>query len=364
MTPAPSPFQPNETLLAAPSPAEAAAACLPTPSAVPTSDNPQTNARLVQIWFDKGFTSQRSAVMLGLSIGLFMACLVILLVAFPGMAAALGRSAIFVFAAMAAAFVFLFRWYRSGPGDIAALLGPQAPTIAFDERIRAVLPKLRSLNAGNSLKELARTLAAEQHTGAAIRIVSAKTPPIGPPIEVQFEPRPLDACGQPEAISSDGTAGEAADLTLQRRVRRNILLKGGWIMLAMFGFNFSIALLKSWHEHRINPGVYSWGIALAAILFMPVRGGGWKNTQWLVVPGGVVFRSAPFWSQSWTTRLYDQSRSVIIAFNHRRSLWGLAVSDGQTAECAVGTREEMDYALRAFLSPLPPPKVEWLSNPN
>ena len=42
--------------------------------------------------------------------------------------------------------------------------------------------------------------------------------------------------------------------------------------------------------------------------------------------------------------------------------WMVTVADAQTCSSAVGTRRELEFGLQAWLNPLPPPKLEQLSD--
>lgn len=83
-------------------------------------------------------------------------------------------------------------------------------------------------------------------------------------------------------------------------------------------------------------------------------------TRWLVVPGGVVLRRIPLWGPIDVYRL-DRRMSVLIAvaFNQR---WQVAVADGSTTAKRTMDTRELDILLRAWLSPIPPPAPETLSD--
>jgi len=50
----------------------------------------------------------------------------------------------------------------------------------------------------------------------------------------------------------------------------------------------------------------------------------------------------------WDVRVFDRRRSVLIVYRFWRTQWGLCVADSDACEIDIGTREEMEFVLRAF----------------
>lgn len=233
--------------------------------------------------------------------------------------------------------------------------------------LRASIRPLRGAYALSTIADFAREAAANGVTHVSARIGPAKTPPLGPPITVPFEPRPLDSCG--DAGNDGGTnadggmPGEPVRTTTDRRIRRNMLLKGGWALLIIFSLNVLIAALDSWRSQSVKPTLVLWSIALAATALAPVGArAGAKQAQWLVVPSGVIVRTSGMFSREWRTHLFAPRASLLLSFHVHRHVWALVVADGKDAFAAACTREEADFALRAWRSPLAPPTADRVSD--
>lgn len=334
----------------------------------PVVQNPPTSGaggRVVEVYYDNDLNNPRRFIVIMVLVAVVTAFAVGVAIASlgggPGRAGSAG-----VIGVMAAFAIFaLIMFVRTRRANVGKMLAG-FPDHELEHHIAATLEKLRAVSAVNSLKELVRVLAQRGVCDVAFRVIRSATPPLGKTIDVPFEPRPLESCGQAGSVSEDGSAGENADLSLDQRIKRNVLLKGGWVLVAVFAFNWIIALVQSVARGQPEPQLYSWSLAMLALLLIPVRPGGswWGTQQFQVVPGGLARRKAPPWSQKWDVHLFDRRRSVMLVCTLKNKMWGVFVADAERVEYTIGTREEMDFAVRAWLSPVEPPKVEWLGNPN
>jgi hypothetical protein len=98
------------------------------------------------------------------------------------------------------------------------------------------------------------------------------------------------------------------------------------------------------------------------ILFAPGSFSLFSKKHFLTVPGGLVVRKAIGGSGAWQVHLFERRRSILCIYCASVRQWNLAVADAQTMETTSGTKLEMDFALRAWLSPLSPPLLEHLSD--
>jgi hypothetical protein len=229
-------------------------------------------------------------------------------------------------------------------------------------RVEKVLPHLRGLHAGKLLGELARSLVSQGAAGSTVRIGPAKQASEIVPITVEFEPRSFDRLADLDAAAEaeDGIGRRAG---LPRGVVRNVLLKGGWVLVAIFGFNWIMSAIEAYGRKRVTTNLMISSVALAAVLLLPV-GSGWllSDKQWWAVPGGLVFRKGAKRGRGWDVHLFRPAESVLVMARTARHGWALVVADRERCESAFGVRGELEYALGAWLSPLEPPSEERLSD--
>lgn len=104
--------------------------------------------------------------------------------------------------------------------------------------------------------------------------------------------------------------------------------------------------------------VVALGVILAATgLFKTAR------TQSLAVPGGLVLRSFRRGDSQATLRLLERRLSVLtVCRGVGMQRWGVCVGDEHGSETLIMTRSEVDELLRAWLSPLPAPSLEQMSD--
>ena len=222
------------------------------------------------------------------------------------------------------------------------------------------------------LKEVANALRNKHLAGVVVRLWWQSPPePPGGPIDVPFEPIQLDEVDQAffdlgESISpqSELTSGRAsnhsADDQLMRRFRRFAKMPGLLIItigLIIQFVGFSMLLLES--------GVIDWRFGLWGILVVMMgwiffRGYGVDPTLWWLVPGGLIRRTPRKRSASSEVHLFHHECSVLLFRPQSKHLWTMIVSDAATFGTVLVSELEMDMALRAWLSPIPPPSVEKL----
>lgn len=226
-------------------------------------------------------------------------------------------------------------------------------------RLQKLMPKIRGMFGSYALVEIAKRLALEGRYGATVRIAAEDQADPIEPMDVPFEPRLLES-----GFSKHGSNAALVDdpMTVSRRVRRNLLLKGGWIIVVAFVLNFGFAAIDAYRQWRITLPLIAWSLAFVAVLFLPARWRWAAGKQWLVVPGGLILRKSSWRSDKWRLHVFDRTRAVLLIYKLRRHQWALCVADDQESDSAVGTKEELEFALRAWLSPLGPPPVERLSD--
>ena len=242
-----------------------------------------------------------------------------------------------------------------------------ACTVARDgagPALAALCQTVRGWAAEHGCISALRTLLYLGHQGLTLRIGKSEEARPVVPLAWPIEPQPLD-----EAYTSllDDPAGPqrttpglgASDLA--RVIRRNVRRKGGWWLIAIFVPVWAIQVAQSLSQKRITLPAVLWTAALVAALFVgPIRGR--AAEQWFIVPGGMVRRKASPFQKRWSLHLFERSKSVLCAVRWFGQSWLILVQDGHETARRNATRDEVTLLLRAWLSPLPPPPVERLSD--
>jgi hypothetical protein len=246
----------------------------------------------------------------------------------------------------------------------------------FDVRdaVAAVIPRIRGMEANSGLKRIARALVEQGRAGATVRIGRANDAGPVQPLAFQFEPQVLNeavsdlvlaaAAGGREldADAFDPTKAGADSARLRRTIVRNVVLKGGWAMVILSAIQAVIGALESIDRHKISSKLVVWSVILLLVLLLPARPQLWRSIEFLVVPGGLIRRKAGLRERGWQLKVYDRRRSALVVARMFRHRYGAFVADAGDSDMFIGTRKEMNFLLRAWLSPLSPPEVERLSD--
>jgi hypothetical protein len=247
------------------------------------------------------------------------------------------------------------RWSARRVRRCAASADPQ--DVADD------LPKLIDAARGLGVPAGLRAVAAVVHerggAGKSIRIVRSAFPQPQPePLDVPFQPQPLNEAHTALPCAGGG-AGDSTASTQRSEFRRRVLLRGGWWVFALGVIPAALQLLASVFRKDVAD-VLMLATLVALLLFAPVD---WRfNRQWFLVPGGVVLRKAGWRSARWTLHLFERTSSVLFVGMSARTQWLAAVADGKEASHLQVTPAEADLLLRAWLSSVPPPPIETLSD--
>lgn len=199
-----------------------------------------------------------------------------------------------------------------------------------------------------------------------------KLSPVHPLTEI-FEPVPVD-----ESVSlfvalehedSQTGADDSLAPTQQderqatRKLKRHVALAGGLGIFIAFGFNAVMAGIESWQRKRISFGLVMWTIWLIVSAVGLGGRGAWSwRQQWLLVPGGIVSRKSRMFQSKTVLHVFRRIDSVLIAQYASRKLWAVYVADSAAVQMARMTPREAHLLLRAWLSPIPPPALERLSD--
>ena len=188
------------------------------------------------------------------------------------------------------------------------------------------------------------------------------------PLELQFEPVPLGA--KPPELADDGGATAKQPNAWQRICSEEARLYGRSLAARIFLAASLILLVVSLVYIVIDavtrlaagtmPSIFA-SMATAALvvgvlsllkLAFP--------RQWLVVPGGIIVRTATWRSAEWKLRVFRREECVLLHWADTNML-AVGSTNGAhfTHRAAIHVA---DFAIRAWLSPLEPPAVERLSD--
>lgn len=225
------------------------------------------------------------------------------------------------------------------------------------------------------IETMVRVLAEQGRVGVTIRSGPPEFATAIDPIAVTFEPRLLDEADTSTielqdalesttgAVATAVTQDSLADRLAVRRVKRNIRMAGGWLIFAVFAIQFIIAAVESIETWRVTRGLVMWSLILGAMVFGVFRPrlSGWR-VQWLAVPGGIIIRTAGLRERKWGLHLFDRRRSALVVLQLTRNMSYVWVADGESHQRGVASPREVVFLLRAWLSPVPPPPVEKLTD--
>lgn len=347
---------------------EPAAEHLPAPEA---NDQPA----ITDVVFDRNMLDTPLMVMTSIVAGIVLLVLAIL---FKNLTLPLGVKYTTVAAAAAGAgalvWAGLLSLRKRGSSRVRRALASSVDT-DLASRIKGVLSITCSLCPQRLVKETVKTLAAEGRLGTTIRIAPrGQVTPIDA-ISVPFEPRQLTEVAEVQSAGSwqtdthsdaDGAAGShlagnTSPAAVPCGLRRSFILKGGWILFAIWIINWLIAVFDSFRRRRVTIHLICWTLSLLVFLLIPVGSNWLASKQWLAVPGGIVMRKGAWLKRRWGIHLFDRRRSVLLMYKLHRRQWALVVADADACESTIGTKPELEATLRAWLSPLSPPKPEQLS---
>ncbi len=219
---------------------------------------------------------------------------------------------------------------------------------------------------------LARALAANSRFGQVLRLCPTKNATPLKPFDIVFEAQSLDQTGETfrhlEETGGDDL-GDAANETAEAitddstwlKIKRNVTLRGGWIMTGLFLINALVHAWLSYEQGRITSNLILWTAFFLLTLF-GATGATHSRKQWFAVPGGLIVRKAGFRDRGWKVHLLEPADSVLVIFQASRRHWIACAATEDFFDRVVMTKREADFLLRAWLSPLSPPPVEKLTD--
>jgi hypothetical protein len=217
-------------------------------------------------------------------------------------------------------------------------------------------------------KSLIREIAARGMVGRCIRICHESDRFEAAPLKMAFEPVPLDEADasfsnlEQQSENLIATVGERADAETLRRLRKNVQLSGGKFYVAILACAVLFHVIQSLRNLQLSTGALFWSVLLVATVFGYRRGATTARSQAFLVPAGLFHRRLGFIDRRWQSHLFQQSESVLLLRLSYGGLWHLSMADVTHAIQTAITRKEAQMLIRAWLSPLPAPSFERISD--
>lgn len=144
---------------------------------------------------------------------------------------------------------------------------------------------------------------------------------------------------------------------------RNLTLNGGAFLILIFAAQAIGPLFESIRIGRPTPMLYFWIALIGASIFLPLHTLKRFRKHWLVANGGIVLRYSRMRDKDWKLYVFNR-RSAVLSVRelHKTGQWWVGVSDAERTESTVMTAAEAQVLIAAWLSPLPPPPVERLTD--
>lgn len=265
--------------------------------------------------------------------------------------------------AAAVSFVLVIFWRRARIERVARQLGAAVSPTNPAETVSRALHACRGSFVAFGLRGMTEAMGRRGVVDRTFLVAAPGGEPALEPLAMPFEPQPLNELES--TLLREGGVQKARGEAQPSFIRRNMILKGGWAIALVFGFNWFIALVDTLREGRLDGKsgwrLLWWSVFLAALLLIPVHAGRW-NEQWLLVPGGVVLRRSGWFRGGWDLYVFDRRRSVLLAGCLNGGRWGAFLADAEQNSMIIGTKREIELLLRGWLSPLAPPPLERLAD--
>lgn len=194
------------------------------------------------------------------------------------------------------------------------------------------------------------------------------------PLKIAFEPRLLDETDEAFDELAQAAKSERSEIDMStvdsptnnsdrlalRWIRRIINLKSGWFMIAVLTWPLIGTGLESWER-----GSVTWQFLALLSFFLVLLPGNTETAllsrqQWLIVPGGLLLRTAANRGREVSLHLFDRRQCAMCVQQQHAGRWHVAVADVEMSESTTITDRECQLLLAAWLSPVAPPPLEQL----
>lgn len=276
-----------------------------------------------------------------------------------------------IVAAIAIPFAIVGRklWAKKRDRERSDLL-KEGRELVLPDRFRALL---RTQQAYSDREMQVTSALARDGVGNAVALLGKSRDLGRSSIDVPFEPIPLDESAPGFQSLASTASSPSSDVNTDARGpgpfdlppawRRRLRLGAGWLAIGLFAMNSVISSIEAWQIGKPTIVQMMW-LSWLVLTFWGVGGmGAWRSTdQWLLVPGGIVRRSAKSRGNEWKLHLFTRTQGFLLITESRRRNRQVCVADAQDSATATVTVAEAELLLRAWLSPLPPPTVDQLTD--
>ncbi len=215
----------------------------------------------------------------------------------------------------------------------------------FEERIRASSERFFNTPAtAYTLQERAR----RGDVGHTVRMIPENWE-APDPFKIPFEPVELRK-NNPSLVQLHTHSSEAGSPQPRRHKRNYAVWAMNGAMLLYFGW-LTITASLNFPLWKVAGFGLSYGVIIA-LSAMKVN-----NRRWLVVPSGILIQESGLWRENWKSKLYTRD-TVNLLVNKFGGYWTVTLHDRKKSIRFRRqlTDAEVDFLLRAWLSPLPVPE--------
>jgi len=248
---------------------------------------------------------------------------------------------------------------RATREKVAAILG-EHDGCESAERRAAILNTIRTHSA---VVELGRLLVSQGRVGFVLRGVPASARTEVEPLQVPFQPVPLNerdpAFGELASHHAPFPATNDSRSWFDRKVLPAVATYTGLVFVAVITLTETVRLLQTGRP-TVKFGMF---LGFTAWLVWGLRASpNWQSScQWALVPGGLI-RRVPARKSSWRLHLFEPAKSILILTGYHGH-WSYAyVADAAQSGSLQLRRSELDLLLAAWLSPLRPPRLEEIAD--
>ena len=221
------------------------------------------------------------------------------------------------------------------------------------------------------LQTLARALIEADFAGTTLRIASPNELSPIEPIDYPFEAQPLNESQAPLLKEIPGANVPTARWhpPVSPGLRRCVAFVGGWVaavslLLAGLLVLVLLGLLLTYGLGFPAPPLSPISLVLLAIILVLLMI--WARSvgrrQWFVAPRALIVRRAGWLQSRWKLHLFERRHSVLCVLRQSKAVWRVVVGDARSTYARALTRAEAQFLLRTWLSPLPPPSLDRLSD--
>ncbi len=222
---------------------------------------------------------------------------------------------------------------------------------------------------------LATALVETGRMGETIVGYFKKEPAKVTPLLHYFEPRLLDESdeafdamavaveneGTPSDVSAADSPARRKDKLILRRIGRRLKSQGSWFFALYGSLQLIDGLVESIRSKTVTWRLGIWSVVVFIFVLRMCIGMS-EGSQALLIPGGLLWRRIGSSKAPVKLHVFDRRNAVLCAMEMKKGLYQVYVADATESLTMNSTKREIEMLLRAWMSPLAPPRVEELSD--